>query len=223
MTKISVIIPTLNEADGIERTLQSLQALRQQGHEIIVADGGSTDKTITLAMPLADHAIHTSKGRARQMNEGAQQADGEILLFLHADTTLPENAAELILSALASKSWGRFNVRLSGPQRPLRVVEFMMNWRSRLSGIATGDQAIFIRRELFQQIGGYADIPLMEDIDISKRLKADSKPACITRPLTTSSRRWEQHGIFKTILLMWRLRLAYFLGVNPEQLVKRYQ
>ena len=223
MAKLSIIIPTLNEAGGIEHTLRPLQTWRQQGHEVIVADGGSVDQTITLATPLADRVIHASKGRARQMNEGAQQASGDVLLFLHADTALPENSDELISSALTTKSWGRFDVRLSGRQWLLRVVEFMMNWRSRLSGIATGDQAIFVRRELFEQIDGYADIPLMEDIDFSKRLKQHSRPACISTPLLTSSRRWEKHGILNTIVLMWRLRLAYFFGVSPEQLSKHYQ
>lgn len=221
--RLSIIIPTFNEASSIEHTLLSLQTLRQLGHEVIIADGGSVDQTITLAVPLVDWVIHASKGRARQMNEGAQQASGDVLLFLHADTTLPKNAAELISNTIILKPWGRFNVRLSGQQWPLRMVEFMMNWRSRLSGIATGDQAIFVQRELFGQIDGYADIPLMEDIDISKRLKHHSRPACITTALLTSSRRWENHGILNTILLMWRLRLAYFLGASPEQLVKHYQ
>ncbi len=223
MLKLSVVIPTLNEADNIEATLLPLQSLRQQGHEVIVADGGSHDQTTTLTSPLTDQLINTPKGRARQMNNGARQASGDTLLFLHADTTLPTNAIELISEALVSKPWGRFDVRLSGQQALLRIVEFMMNWRSRLSGVATGDQAIFIRRELFSKLGGFADIPLMEDINLSKRLKYYSRPACINTPVTTSSRRWEEHGILNTILLMWRLRLAYFFGATPEQLSKRYQ
>jgi len=222
MDNISIIVPTFNEADNIVATLLPLQALRQQGHEIIVADGGSDDATIELARPLADQIINAARGRARQMNAGAQQASGDVLLFLHADTLLPNNAVELIQHCLQTKQWGRFDVHLTGRQALLRVVEFMMNWRSRLSGIATGDQAIFVKRALFDDIGGYADIPLMEDIDLSKRLKHQGHPACIKTPLTTSSRRWEQHGIFKTILLMWRLRLAYFFGAKPEQLARLY-
>ncbi len=223
MDSVSIVIPTFNEADNIVATLRPLQSLRQQGHEIIVADGGSSDETIELARPLADHILDTAKGRARQMNGGAQQASGVMLLFLHADTLLPNNAVELIQKNLQTKSWGRFDVRLSGRQPFLRLVELMMNWRSRLSGIASGDQAIFVRRELFTQLGGYTDIPLMEDIDISKRLKRHSRPACIKTKLTTSSRRWEEYGIIKTIILMWRLRLAYFFGTKPEQLARLYR
>ncbi len=223
MVKLSIIIPTLNEAAEIEETLQALQTLRQQGHQLIVTDGGSVDKTVTLATPLVDLVIHAPKGRARQMNTGVQHASGELLLFLHADTLLPLNSIDLISEAIKKKQWGRFDVQLSGRQPLLRLVEFMMNWRSRLSGIATGDQAIFVQRELFEKIGGYADIPLMEDIELSKRLKHHGHPACINTPLITSSRRWEAQGILNTILLMWRLRLAYFLGASPEQLIKRYQ
>jgi len=223
MDSVAIIVPTFNEFDNIVATLQPLQSLRQQGHEIIVADGGSDDKTIELARSLADRVINTAKGRARQMNDGAQHASSEVLLFLHADTQLPGNAVELIQQSLPQKKWGRFDVRLSGKQPLLRVVELMMNWRSRLSGIASGDQAIFIRRDLFESIGGYADIPLMEDIAISKSLKRHGRPACIKTRLTTSSRRWEENGIFKTIILMWRLRLAYFFGVKPEQLARLYR
>lgn len=223
MDNISIIVPTFNEADNIVATLLPLQSLRQQGHEIIVADGGSNDATIELANPLADQIINAPRGRARQMNTGARQANGDVLLFLHADTLLPDNAVELIQHCLQTKLWGRFDVHLTGRQALLRVVEFMMNWRSRLSGIATGDQAIFVKRALFDDIGGYADIPLMEDIDISKRLKHRSHPACIKAKLITSSRRWEEYGIFKTIILMWRLRLAYFFGAKPEQLARLYR
>jgi len=223
MNNVSIVVPTFNEADNIVATLLPLQVLRQQGHEIIVADGGSDDATIELASPLSDKIINAPRGRARQMNAGAQIANSDVLLFLHADTLLPDNAVELIQHSLQTKQWGRFDVQLSGRQPLLRVVALMMNWRSRLSGIASGDQAIFINRALFDSIGGYADIPLMEDIDISKRLKHLSHPACINARLTTSSRRWEQHGILKTIILMWRLRLAYFLGAKPEQLARLYR
>ena len=223
MNRVSIIVPTFNEADNIVATLLPLQTLRQQGHEIIIADGGSDDATLELASPLADQILNAPRGRARQMNAGAQQASGEVLLFLHADTQLPENFMALINTALQTKQWGRFDVRLTGKQPLLRVVESMMNWRSRISGIATGDQAIFVKRELFENIGGYADIPLMEDIDLSKRLKRQGRPFFINTPLITSSRRWEQHGIFKTILLMWRLRLAYFFGAKPEQLARLYR
>ena len=223
MKSITIVVPAFNEADNIVATLLPLQHLRQQGHQIIVADGGSDDATIELAKPLADIVINTAKGRARQMNSAAQQAHGDVLLFLHADTLLPDHASQLIQASLQTKQWGRFDVRLSGRQPLLRLVEWMMNWRSRLSGIASGDQAIFVKRELFNSMGGYANIPLMEDIELSKRLRQHSRPACIKTKLTTSSRRWEQNGILKTILLMWRLRLAYFLGTKPEQLARLYR
>jgi len=223
MDKVSIIVPTFNEADNIVATLQPLQSLRQQGHEIIIADGGSDDATIKLARPLADHAINSARGRGRQMNSGAQQAGGDVLLFLHADTLLPDNAIDLIQQGLQTKSWGRFDVQLTGRQPLLRIIELMMNWRSRITGIATGDQAIFIKRELFNNIGGYADIALMEDIAISKTLRHHSRPACIKKKLTTSSRRWEQYGILKTVILMWRLRLAYYCGAKPEQLSRLYR
>ena len=223
MDKVSIIVPTFNEADNIVATLQPLQSLRQQGHEIIIADGGSDDATIKLARPLADHIIDSAKGRARQMNSGAQQAGGDALLFLHADTLLPSRAVELIQQGLQTKQWGRFDVQLTGRQPVLRVIELMMNWRSGITGIATGDQAIFIKRELFNNIGGYADIAIMEDIAISKTLRRHSRPACIKAKLTTSSRRWEQYGILKTVILMWRLRLAYFCGAKPEQLARLYR
>lgn len=223
MDKVSIIVPTFNEADNIVATLQPLQSLRQQGHEIIIADGGSDDVTIKLARPLADHIIDSAKGRARQMNSGAQQAGGDVLLFLHADTLLPSRAVELIQQGLQTTSWGRFDVQLTGRQPLLRIIELMMNWRSGITGIATGDQAIFIKRELFNNIGGYADIAIMEDIAISKTLRRHSRPACIKAKLTTSSRRWEQYGILKTVILMWRLRLAYFCGAKPEQLARLYR
>lgn len=221
--KISVIIPTLNEAESIVATLMPLQLLRQQGHEVIISDGGSSDATIALSQPLVDRIINTGRGRASQMNRGALQASGEVLLFLHADTLLPDGAAQLIEEALSNKTWGRFDVRLSGTHPLLRLIELMMNWRSRLTGICTGDQALFIRQGLFRGVGGFPEIALMEDIAISTALKPQSRPACITVPLTTSSRRWESRGILRTMVLMWRLRLAYFLGADPQRLASRYQ
>ncbi|MDH5545553.1 MAG: TIGR04283 family arsenosugar biosynthesis glycosyltransferase [Gammaproteobacteria bacterium] len=222
--KVSIVIPTYNEAANIEATLRGLQQWRQQGHEIIVVDGGSDDGTVALASPHADMAFVGPKGRARQMNTGASKASGDIILFLHADTQLPNHAVNIVCNGLeqTGRNWGRFDVRLSGSHWLLRIVEMLMNIRSRFSGIATGDQAIFVRRSLFQQLKGYAEIPLMEDIELSRRLKRISRPYCISQALTTSSRRWERRGIARTILLMWRLRLAYFLGVSPERLARQY-
>ncbi len=224
MTKISVIVPILNEATIIRSALRALQLLRQAGHEVIVADGGSSDDGPALAADLADGVIHCAAGRARQMNAGARAASGDILLFLHADTMLPPTVDRIIITALdrSPRCWGRFDVRLAGRQRPLRLVEAMMNLRSRLGGIATGDQAIFVRRSAFEKIGGFPAIDLMEDIALSKRLKRLSPPLCLRQQVITSSRRWEQNGILNTILLMWRLRLAYFLGADPAHLARRY-
>jgi rSAM/selenodomain-associated transferase 2 len=221
---ISVIMPTWNEADGIVATLSSLQNLRDHSAEIIVVDGGSRDATVKLAQTLADLVICEGQGRAQQMNAGAHRAKGDILLFLHADTQLPENVYQLILEGLAknNRSWGRFDVRLSGKHPLLRVVEFMMNWRSRLTGIATGDQAIFVRRDWFEAAGGFPIIPLMEDIALCRKLKRRGPPLCLRARVVTSSRRWEQHGIVRTVLLMWRLRLAYALGADPLQLAGKY-
>lgn len=223
--RISIIIPTLNEAGGIEQTLRPLQPLRARGHQVIVADGGSGDETIVLARPLADSVGISAPGRARQQNAGAKAAEGDVLLFLHADTLLPPDADRLVLDGLAAsgRCWGRFDVRLSGRHPLLRVVERMMNLRSRATGIATGDQAIFVRRDWFRRAGGFPSIPLMEDVALSKTLRRMGPPLCLREPATTSSRRWEERGIVRTILLMWRLRAAYALGADPARLADRYR
>jgi len=225
--KISIIIPVLNEQTVIVETLQRLQTLRKAGHELIIVDAGSTDNTKKLAAPLADYLLEQKKrGRARQMNAGAKFAHNEILLFLHADTHLPADAEILIINGLAKsgRQWGRFDVRLSGQAKLLRLVERLMNWRSCITGIATGDQAIFIQKSLYNKVQGFPEIPLMEDISLSKKLKRISPPLCIRKnPVITSSRRWEENGIIRTILLMWSLRLAYALGVSPETLKKYYR
>ncbi len=223
--KLSIIVPCLNEAQQIEASLLTLQALRQRGHEIIVCDAGSTDNTQQLASPLCDIFILADKGRALQMNAGAAQATGDVLCFLHADTHSPLNLDTHIFQALqqTQRVWGRFNIRLSGRHFAFRLIERLINLRSRISGVASGDQGIFIYRSVFNRLGGYKAIALMEDIELSKRLRGISKPACIKQPpLLTSSRRWEEHGITRTVLLMWKLRLKYFLGSNPQQLASEY-
>jgi len=222
--RISIIIPVRNEAENIGRLLSSLQPYRDRGHEVIVVDGGSEDETMVIANSLADTLLQTPAGRSHQMNAGSKEAKGEVLWFLHADSELPEQADELIISAVTTGAytWGRFDVRLSGRQKLLRVVEKMMNLRSRLTGIATGDQGIFISRRLFEKAGGYPDQLLMEDIALCKHLKKYQAPVCLREKLETSSRRWEQRGIIRTILLMWRLRMAYFLGVPAEKLALLY-
>lgn len=225
MLKISVIIPTLNEAAHIRTVLNALAPWREGGHEIIVVDGGSRDDTEALARPLVDELLHSAPGRARQMNCGAVRATGELLLFLHADSLLPQDAEQAVLEAIEKQGclWGRFDVRLSGRHPLLAVVALLMNLRSCLSAIATGDQAIFVRREVFERIGAYPPIALMEDIALSRRLKRLGRPACVHSPLLSSSRRWESRGILRTIALMWWLRLAYFLGVDPKRLARWYR
>ncbi len=222
---ISIIVPALNEAATIVRTFSSLQHLRAAGHEVILADGGSEDATVGLAEPFLDRLVRSPCGRARQMNAGARMATGEIFLFLHADNLLPERADRLITEGMKSqrRRWGRFDVRLSGAHPLLRIVEEMMNLRSRFTGIATGDQAIFVERELFEAVGGFPDIALMEDIALSKILKPYGRPLCLRQRVLTSSCRWENNGILHTVLLMWKLRLSYFLGSDPKRLARLYK
>lgn len=221
---ISIIIPALNEAEQIESTLSPLQAMRQRGVEVILVDGGSEDETVHLAEPWVDQLIHSDRGRARQMNRGAAVAKGEILWFLHADTVVEESADQEVLKGAVAADWGRFDVRMSRPHGLLKMVAKMMNWRSCWSGIATGDQAIFVTRKRFQQIGGVPQIPLMEDIELSRQLKREGPPCCISSTLvTTSSRRWEARGVVRTVVLMWWLRFAYWVGISPRQIAAWYR
>jgi rSAM/selenodomain-associated transferase 2 len=220
---ISIVVPVLNEAAEIVAALSALQALRAGGAELIVADGGSNDATVALATPLADRVIATPRGRASQMNAGAGVARGEVLLFLHADTRLPDDPLTRIAAGLGEgRAWGRFDVRIEGRSMWLPLVAALMNRRSRLTGIATGDQAMFVTRQAFRAVGGFPDIPLMEDIALSQRLLKFSRPACLAARATTSGRRWERHGVWRTILKMWRLRLRFFLGADPRQLAREY-
>ncbi|MFV1997936.1 MAG: TIGR04283 family arsenosugar biosynthesis glycosyltransferase [Acidiferrobacterales bacterium] len=223
--KITAIVPALNEAGGIIQTLERLQSFRSAGHTVIVVDGGSTDDTVILSRPLVDKVITATRSRASQMNAGARFASGNILWFLHADCFPPIAADQLIINSLGNKdvAWGRFDVRLSGSGFPYRTVEFMMNLRSRVTGIATGDQGIFVTRNALTKVGGFPEIPLMEDIAISKRLRSNGRPICLRQKITTSSRRWEKRGAWRTILMMWRLRLAYALGAKPEKLARLYR
>jgi rSAM/selenodomain-associated transferase 2 len=222
---ISVIMPALNEAGGIVDTLQALQDMRRRGHEVIVVDGGSTDNTVALCTPLVDRVIVAATGRARQMQAGAALARGSVLWFLHADTRAPRDADRTIIAALGfgDRRWGRFDVRFPQAGLLLRVVATLMNLRSRLTGIATGDQGIFVTRELFERVNGYPQIPLMEDIAFSHLLKHASRPARLPEKLVTAARRWQAHGTLRTVLLMWSLRLAYFLGAPPARLARFYK
>jgi rSAM/selenodomain-associated transferase 2 len=221
---LSIVVPCLNEATGITAALERLQTLRERGIEVIIADGGSSDGSAALAAPLADRVLTAPRGRAMQMNAGAGAARGDVLLFLHADCTLPADADRLILDGLGAsgKLWGRFDAALDSARPLLKTVAIMMNLRSRWSGIATGDQGIFMSRALFTDVGGFPVMPLMEDIALSKRAKTHGAPLCLRARIVTSARRWEQHGVLRTIVLMWRLRLAYFLGADPARLAMRY-
>ena len=224
MAALSIIIPCLNEAAGIVAALERLQPLRRRGAEVIVVDGGSGDGTVALAAPLADQVLSAPRGRASQMNAGAAVAHGEMLLFLHADCTLPADGDRLIVDGLQTggKHWGRFDVSLAGAHPLLGLIAYLMNRRSRLTGIATGDQGLFMTRGAFAGSGGFPAIPLMEDIAISRILKSRSAPLCLRARITASGRRWDERGVLRTVALMWRLRLAYFLGADPADLALRY-
>jgi len=222
--RISVIVPVLNEGESIGATLRSLQAWRSKGAEIIVVDGGSSDDTVAQARDVCDRVLDSPRGRARQMNAGAAVARGRLLIFLHADTQLPDDAfAMLDALADAPRLWGRFDVRIDGAHPFLPVIAAAMNRRSRWSGVATGDQAMFVSRELFSLIGGFPDIALMEDVALSKRLRRLCPPRCLRAQVLTSGRRWLRGGVLRTVLLMWGLRLAYVLGVPPATLARWYR
>lgn len=231
---VSIIIPIFNEANNLPHLFESITSLDPAPQQVIVIDGGSTDNSTVITQNIINtlivnnpsaidwQVIESNAGRAVQMNAGATLAISEVLLFLHADTQLPDDAITEITSAVRRAEWGRFDVRLDSSKWILKVVGQMMNWRSRLTGIATGDQAIFIEREIFEQLGGYPVQSLMEDVEISKRLKAIGKPACLKSKVSTSARRWQQYGTWRTIVLMWRLRFDYWRGVSVDNIKQRY-
>lgn len=222
-TAVSIIMPVLNEGPGLVDALAALQRFRHAGAEIVVVDGGSGDDSIDSVRPLSDRIIVAARGRGHQMNMGAAVARGRILLFLHADTRLPSTAIDVLLAAAAGGAqWGRFDVRIDGDLAGLRLVAFFMNWRSRLTGIATGDQAIFAAREAFFLAGGFPEIALMEDVDFSRKMRRRSPPACLREKVETSGRRWLKYGLLRTILLMWQLRLRFFFGADPNDLARSY-
>jgi rSAM/selenodomain-associated transferase 2 len=223
--QLSIIVPVLNEARQLPDTLQGLAPLRMRGSEVIIVDGGSEDETLAVASRAGVRTATSARGRARQMNVGARIATGDTLLFLHADTVLPENAERTIDTALSDRRhvWGRFDVCIQGRSWMLSVVAALMNWRSRVTAIATGDQAIFVTRHAFESVGGFPDQPLMEDIELCKRLRTLSPPACLRARAITSGRRWESRGVWRTIFLMWRLRWAYWRGVPASALANVYK
>jgi rSAM/selenodomain-associated transferase 2 len=223
MRTLSIIVPVLDEETRIGAALTALAPLRARGAEVIVADGGSRDRTVEIARALCDRVIEAPRGRGAQMNAGAA-ATGEVLLFLHADVSLPPDADALVLGGLrdAARPWGRFDVRIEGRSPLLPVIAGFMNWRSRLTGIATGDQAMFVTRAAFEAAGGFPDIALMEDIVLSRCLKAIGRPLCLTARVVASGRRFDERGAFRMMLLMWRLRFEFWLGASPASLARRY-
>jgi len=223
--KLSIVLPVLNEAQQLPQVLECLRPARERGVEVIIVDGGSEDGTVAIAARSGARLVSSSKGRARQMNAGARIAGAEVLLFLHVDTVLPERADLLIECAIRDgrRVWGRFDVDIRGRPWMLRVIAMLMNWRSRITGIATGDQAIFVVRTAFESIGGFPEQPLMEDVELCKRLRALSPPACLRARAVTSGRRWESRGVWRTIVLMWRLRWAYWRGVPASVLANLYE
>ena len=220
---LCIVVPVLNEAETLAPSLDELQRFRQRGARVVVVDGGSEDDTLAIARTHADLALLAPRGRASQMNAGAALCPADVLLFLHADARLPDNADALVRRAtLGPFAWGRFDVRIASTRPVFRFVEGAINRRSRWTGIATGDQAMFVRHDLFVQLGGFPDIALMEDIALSRVLKQHGPPACLNERVATSARRWERHGVWRTIALMWRLRAAYWMGADPAQLATRY-
>jgi len=220
---LCIVMPVLDEGERLLKALRGLQPFRQRGVRVVVVDGGSKDNTLQVARDHADLALVAPCGRAAQMNAGAAACPAQVLLFLHADTQLPDNADALVQRAtLARHGWGRFDVHIDSPALKLRVVSGAMNLRSRWTGIATGDQGMFVRHELFTEVGGFPDIPLMEDIALSTALKKLGPPACLRQHITTSARRWERHGVWRTVWLMWCLRAAYFFGADPARLATAY-
>lgn len=220
--QLAIVVPVLNEAANLPVLHSHLQPIALNA-EVVLVDGGSTDDTVSLARSAGLKLVRAPRGRASQMNAGARATQAPHLLFLHADTQLPEVALASVQEALQHHAWGRFDVQIQGQAKMLRVVAALMNWRSRLTGIATGDQALFMTRQAYLQAGGFLDQPLMEDIEMSAALKAISPPACLQHKVITSGRRWERGGVWRTIFLMWRLRLAYWLGAPAESLARTYR
>jgi rSAM/selenodomain-associated transferase 2 len=222
--KTLIIVPVLNESAVLSQQLNELDVLRAMGAQVLLVDGGSDDQTVQLARDAEFDVLDSVRGRAQQMNAGARAVQSDLLIFLHVDTHLPRDALYQIENHLNSKmGWGRFDVQIVGRSPWLKVISFCMNWRSRLTGIATGDQTFFMTREAFDKVGGFPEQPLMEDIEMSKRLKRLSPPVCLPERVVTSGRRWDQNGVWKTILLMWRLRWAYWRGVPASELARLYR
>lgn len=222
-SSISIVVPVLNEIDLMPALIEQLSKWRSLGCEVILVDGGSRDGSVQAAESAGLAVLPSLRGRAQQMNLGAKVAKNPAIVFLHADTQLPDKADALITKALTKRPWGRFNVRLQGASHWLPIIAFFMNLRSYLTGIATGDQAIFVAKEAFVKVGGFPVQPIMEDIELSRRLRKLSMPARLFAFVTTSGRRWEENGVLATVLLMWRLRWAYWRGESAEKLAGFYR
>ena len=221
--QVSIVVPVLNEADSIRSALARLSVLREAGAEVVIVDGGSTDDTLANVRDLCDQLISAPRGRGSQMNAGANRASGVVLIYLHADTILPLGALNAVKQSIDRGAvWGRFDVAIDGASRWFPLISFMMNVRSRWTGIATGDQAIFVARQAFLESGGFPDIPLMEDVSFCSSMRSRSRPACLSDKVITSGRRWEKNGVLRTILMMWWLRLRFFLGASPDKLALEY-
>lgn len=228
---VAIIMPVLNEATRVEAGLKSLYRC-DMFNEVIVVDGGSDDTTGDVVRRFIGQNseakailrfVVAPRSRALQMNAGAWKAKSDVLLFLHVDARLPDSAMDSVRGAIRQGAcWGRFDMRLDDDAVIFRIIEWSMNMRSALTGIATGDQAIFVRRDVFRMLGGYASIPLMEDVEFCKRLKWVGAPALIGKQVRASTRRWRQHGIIRTVILMWFLRLFYWLGVTPKAVARLY-
>jgi rSAM/selenodomain-associated transferase 2 len=219
---LSIVVPVYNEADQVDKLIRRLRLLNDGlVADIIIVDGGSTDDTAE-RLSQQFNVIQSDKGRANQMNAGAKVATGIWVMFVHADTDIGPSHIAAAVSHGALHKWGRFDVRLSAKGFSFRVIEAFINWRSRLTKVATGDQCIFVRKSVFDQLNGFTDMPLMEDVDLSKRLKKLGKPACLEKTVVTSSRRWEENGVVPTVLLMWKLRYLFWRGVSAEKLAKLY-
>jgi rSAM/selenodomain-associated transferase 2 len=220
---LSVVIPMLNEETQLPDLVHNLRSNLPRETEIVVVDGGSTDASVEVCRNAGLKVVTSAAGRALQMNRGAQDVRGDVILFLHADTRLPPQAFDLIQTAMEKCVWGRFDIKIEGAPQFLKVVAWLINLRSRITGIATGDQAIFVKSNVFKEMGGFPRQPLMEDVDLSAQLKKRSRPACLRTVVRTSGRRWEKHGVFRTIVLMWWLRWQHWIGVPLERIARSYK